>query len=42
MIVYHNIYQNNQGLWCVSYTEDGILKESCFQTNQEAANFYMS
>lgn len=41
MIVYHNIYQNEEGLWCVDYTENNTLKIACFQTNEEAANFYM-
>jgi len=42
MIVYHNIYQNEEEMWCVSYTENNEQKVSCFENNQDAVNFYMS
>lgn len=41
--IYHNVYENN-GQWCVDYTviETGERKTQCFETNNEAAIFYMS
>lgn len=42
MIVYHQVYENEEGKWCVSYTENDETKEICFDNKQDAINFYMS
>jgi hypothetical protein len=41
--IYHNIYEND-GQWCVDYTtiSTGVRETRCFETNNEAADFYMS
>jgi hypothetical protein len=42
--IYHRLYENEVGMWCVEYTiiENALVETKCFETNQEAANFYMS
>ena len=42
MIVYHNIFQNEDNIWCVSYTEYNEQKVSCFENHQDAVKFYMN
>lgn len=42
MIVFNDLYQNEEGRWCVSYTEDDVKKVECFNNKQDAVNFYMS
>ena len=42
MKIYHQVYENENGKWCVSYSEDGVEQISCFDSNEEAVNFYMS
>lgn len=42
MIVFNDLYQNEEGRWCVSYTEEGVNKVMCFDNNEDAVNFYMS
>ena len=41
--IYHNLYETD-GQWCVDYTviETGERKTKCFETNNEAAAFYMN
>jgi hypothetical protein len=42
--IYHRLYKNEVGMWCVEYTiiENALVETKCFETNEEAANFYMS
>ena len=42
MIVYNNLYENEEGKWCVSYTENEIEHVQCFDNKEDAVNFYMS
>lgn len=42
MKTYHDLYQNEDGKWCVSYTENEIKNVECFENKQDAVNFYMS
>ena len=41
--IYHNLYEIDSQ-WCVDYTviETGERKTQCFETNNEAAAFYMN
>lgn len=42
--IYHNLFENESGLWCVEYTliSTGERVTQCFETNNEASEFYMS
>lgn len=42
--IYHSLYENEDNSWCVEYTiiETAIVETKCFNTNEEAVNFYMS
>ena len=42
--LYFKVYENEDGLWCVEYAikETAIVETRCFDTNEEAVNFYMS
>jgi hypothetical protein len=42
--IYHELYENENGKWCVSYTiiETTTKEIKCFDTNEEAVKFYMS
>jgi hypothetical protein len=42
MIVYHNLFQNDEGKWCVEYTENNEKITSCFDKHEDAVKFYMS
>lgn len=42
MIVYHNIFQDENGQWCVDYTENNERKKVSFTNHEDAIKFYMS
>jgi len=42
--IYHRLYESEDGKWCVEYTiiENALVETQCFDTNEEAVEFYMS
>jgi hypothetical protein len=42
--IYHRLYENYVGMWCVEYTiiENALVETKCFETNEDAVKFYMS
>ena len=42
MRIYHNMFQDQSGQWCVDYTENKKRKRAFFTNNEDAVKFYMS